>query len=38
MSLEIGRETKIGVSVVDAKEIESLLELAKSTPKKRVGS
>lgn len=35
MGLEIGRETKIGVSVVDIDEIDSLLELAKSTPRKR---
>lgn len=35
MSLENGRETKIGVSVVGAKEIESLSELARSSSKKR---
>ncbi len=35
MGLETDRKTKIGVSVVEAKELEALAELARSSPEKR---
>jgi len=35
MSLEIDRQRRLGISVVDAKEVEGLLEVARSSPERR---